>query len=216
MRLLDTSLSVPIHFMQQPESSQIGICGIQLVDKSGIISHSCSRFPSAYLLLYTTIGFDRILPESFPALLINDWNYTSNRVVDQVMGAFYMTRRKVFDSLIGFDERFFVYFEDLDFALRARQVGWYSFFLTDAQAMHYGRGSSDQVKPARLFYFSRSRMHYSLKHFGRAEATAIVVATLLVEPVTRLVWAMMRKSIPDIKATLLGTAQLWGIRKRLS
>ena len=69
------------------------------------------------------------------------------------MGAFFFVRRSVFEALGGFDERFFVYYEDLDFAVRARQRGWSSVYLATAQAFHRGQGTTTRNRAAD-FYFA--------------------------------------------------------------
>jgi len=60
---------------------------------------------------------------------MSDWDHRESREVDHVMGAFFLIRRFIFEELGGFDEQFFVYLEDLDFSLRARQAGWHCFYL---------------------------------------------------------------------------------------
>ena len=52
------------------------------------------------------------------------------------------------------------------FAFRAKQAGWKSYYLADAQALHYGGGASNQVKARRLSYVLNSRVLYVAKHFG--------------------------------------------------
>src|SRR5204862_212233 len=82
-------------------------------------------------------------------------------------------------ALGGFDERFFVYYEDMDFAVRARKLGWSSVFLSTAQAFHRGQGTTDAATARRMFYFARSRILYCRKHFGEFGALAVIFSTLL-------------------------------------
>jgi GT2 family glycosyltransferase len=84
--------------------------------------------------------------------------------VDQLIGAFFVVRRSLFESLGGFDERFFVYYEEVDFSWRARQAGYSSVYLPGVHALHHGEASSGQVKGRRLFYLLRSRALYARKH----------------------------------------------------
>jgi GT2 family glycosyltransferase len=101
--------------------------------------------------------------------------------VDHVIGAFFCVRRELFEDLGGFDERFFVYLEDLDFSLRARKTGRTAYYLADAAAFHKGGGTSEQVKAHRLFYSLRSRLLYAFKHFKRYQAWIISAVTMLLE-----------------------------------
>src|SRR6185369_14238223 len=92
----------------------------------------------------------------------------------------------VFDALGGFDERFFVYFEDLDFATRARARGWSSHYLASTQAFHKGQGTTQDATERRLFYFCRSKILFALKFFSSAGAFAAIAVTLVLEPLARV------------------------------
>lgn len=139
---------------------------------------------------------------------LTDWSHTETRTVDHVIGAFYLLRRSLFNSLRGFDEHFFVYLEDLDLSLRIRQEGYSCIYLTDAQAFHSGGGTSSQVKARRLFYSLRSRLIYGYKHFPRTSAWALLFITLVIEPVSRLALALWKGSKKDVFQTLQAYALL--------
>jgi GT2 family glycosyltransferase len=122
-------------------------------------------------------------------------------MVDQVMGAFFLVRRSLFEDLKGFDERFFVYYEEVDFARRASTLGWSSFYLAQAQAFHSGGGTSRQVKAKRLFYFLRSGILYAFKHFSPIAASLVLFVTLLLEPLSRTALAVVRRSWSSLPET---------------
>jgi GT2 family glycosyltransferase len=184
------SLAAPLAWLESPNAADIGICGIQLVDADGRVARSCARFPTAGQLVAAAVGLDRLVPGAFPGFIMRDWDHQQSRRVDHVIGAFYLVRRSVFERLGGFDERYFVYLEDLDFSLRAREAGWHSYFLASARAFHRGGGASDQVRAERLVYLLRSRLHYARRHFSPARAAAVRAATLGVEPVVRVAAAL--------------------------
>jgi len=208
-RLYQNSLSVPVTFMEKAANQRVGICGIQLVDDQGRVSRNCARFPTPSIIISSMLGLDIFLPRWFSSHFMKEWDHGSNREVDQVMGAFFLVRRKVFEAFGGFDERFFVYFEDVDFSFRARKAGWQSMYLCEAQAFHRGAGSSEQVKAKRLFYVLRSRLLYGYKHFGYLPATGLLLATILVEPVARLVWHIGQRAPSEVIATLVGYVMLY-------
>jgi GT2 family glycosyltransferase len=215
VRLLPESLSAPIRFLEEPHHDAIGICGVQLLDEHGCVARTCARFPSARLLLPRTLGLDRFFPSVFPDHAMTEWDHQESRQVDQVMGAFFLVRRSLFESLGGFDERFFVYFEEVDFSYRARLAGWSSFYLAEAHAFHKGGGASEQVKATRLFYSLRSRITYGYKHFSPPAALAVALATLIVEPVARLALAASHRSKREAIETLRGYGRLWAAAPRL-
>jgi len=205
--LYPDTLKRAMAYMQSPANAQVGICGIQLIDESGDIARSCTRFPHALAFLAHTIGAVHVFPRL--GHFMAEWPHDQTRVVDHVIGAFYLVRRKVFEQLGGFDERFFVYLEDLDFSYRAKQAGWRSVYLADVQAFHAGGGTSAQVKARRLFYSLRSRLLYAFKHFSVVVAVVVLLATLLIEPISRTALALVRRSWSSLKETWQGYAMLW-------
>jgi GT2 family glycosyltransferase len=213
--LLEDSVEAPIGFLERSENTRIGICGVQLADLDGRVSRTCARFPTPGHLVARCVGLDRVIPRVFPNHFLSEWEHHQSRAVDQVMGAFFLVRRALFDRLLGFDERFFVYYEDLDFAFRARQLGWSSYFLSRARALHWGGGCSENAKALRLFYSLRSRILYAYKHFPSANATGVLLATLLLEPFARLGRAVIRGSVAEIVETGQGYWSFWKATPRL-
>lgn len=91
------------------------------------------------------------------------------REVDWVSGACLMIRRTAFDAVSGFDERFFLYEEDADLCLRARQAGWQVLFTPAAEARHaLGLSMARSPERARLEYDRSHRLYYR-KHRGLLE-----------------------------------------------
>ena len=185
-RLMPGSLAGPGRYLQSGEYKTVGIVGIQLLDADGKIARNTARAPTAWSMVANSIGLDRLMPGIFPPHFVTEWAHDETRAVDQVMGAFLLVRRTVFEALGGFDERFFVYFEDLDFSMRARARGWSSVYLADAQAFHRGQGTTETAPARRTFYFCRSRILYARKHFRSAGALAVTAAMLTLEPFARI------------------------------
>lgn len=194
-------------FMQDPRNARVGICGVQLVDDSGRVARSCARFPTPWGFVAHAVGLDRLIPRL--GHFMAEWPHDSTRDVDHVIGAFFLVRRVVFESLGGFDDRYFVYLEDLDFSKRARDAGWRSVYLADVRAFHAGGGTSNQVKARRLFYSLRSRLLYAHKHFSVAGFALTCAATLFLEPLSRTALALGRRSASACKDTWAAYAMLW-------
>jgi len=206
-RLFERSLSDPLSYIQDPNNQSVGIVGIQLLDEHSIVARSCARFPSPFGFLAHAIGLDKI----FPSLghFMTEWIHDSTRQVDQVIGAFFFLRRSLFEQLKGFDERFFVYYEEVDFSYRAKKVGWQTIYLADSQAFHSGGGTTNKVKARRLFYVLRSRLLYADKHFSPVGFSLIFLEALLLEPLSRSGLAVARHSWPALKETWQGYVMLW-------
>lgn len=193
------TLPTALAYMEDPVNVKVGICGVQLLDKAAHVARHCARFPSALSFVAGAIGLDRFLP--LLSHVMAEWDHGETRQVDHVIGAFFLVRNELFDAIGGFDERFFVYLEDLDFSRRAHQAGWRSVYLVDTQAFHAGGGTSNQIKARRLFYSLRSRLLYAFKHFSTPGAVAVLLATLMVEPWSRSALALVRPSWTGLKET---------------
>ncbi|HUR35332.1 MAG TPA: glycosyltransferase family 2 protein, partial [Vicinamibacterales bacterium] len=174
------------------------------------------RFPTVATTINKALGLDRLMPSMFASYLMEDWDHAESRPVDHVIGAFYLVRTGVFRTLGGFDEAFFVYFEDLDFSLRASRAGWQSFYLTTAQAFHKGGGTSEQIRSTRLFYALRSRLLYARKHFSRAGALMVAACTLVLEPAVRLAACLVGGSPTGIRETIGAFRMLWSTPRSAS
>jgi N-acetylglucosaminyl-diphospho-decaprenol L-rhamnosyltransferase len=203
-RLFSDSLTRPIEFMERVENRAVGICGIRLVDDAGRQTTSCARFPTATTFFANATGLSRLLPAVFKPHLLAASECNSTTIVDQIIGAFFFVRRELFEALGGFDERFFVYFEEVDFALRARSKGFASVFLADAAACHSGGVSSNQVKVSRLSYSLRSRLLYGSKHYSAIGCVGLWVVTFGIEFPVRIARALAAGSFEDAANTVRG------------
>lgn len=205
--LYDGTLDIAVAFMEDPSNARVGVCGIQLKEENGETQKHTARFPTVGRMIAMAFGITQLFPKA--ALHDHDFDHLSSRDVDHVIGAFYLIRRNLFESLGGFDPRFFVYLEDLDLSLRVHNAGYRVHYLSEAIGFHKGGGTSDQVKAHRLYYSMDSRLFYAFKHFSFPSAWLIAFATLLIEPIPRLARAMIRLSSIEAKDTLRAFAWLW-------
>ncbi len=86
------------------------------------------------------------------------------REVDYVFGAGMLIRRSVFERIGLFDERFFIYLEDMDFCLRAQEAGFSLLFVPQAHVWHKGAASTAEHNGFRKYHFVRSTIHFAMKH----------------------------------------------------
>ena len=195
-----------LDFMQSDEADnqRIGIIGGQLIDDDGTIARSCDRFITLSTIINDAIGLSKLSSARFPGLSMTDWDHHDSRIVDHVMGAMYCIRRELFETLNGFDEQFFVYMEDMDLTYRAHQLGWYCYYDTSAQTFHRGGGTTEAIKARRLALFVHSRIKYALKHFPMWQVVVVVLITFLIEPLTRMSFALLRGNWIDAINSLRG------------
>lgn len=202
-QLFDTTLSDCRIYMEQHE--EVDVLGCQLLLDDGTIAKSCARFPSPKTIFFDATGLSKISPRIFkPASLMTDWDHHESRFVDQVIGAFMFMRISIFDKAGYFDERFFVYFEELDFSKRINLLGGKSYYNTAIKAIHSENGTTAGVKGFRLFLYLKSRLQYAGKHFSYIGYLLVWVSTFLIEPFSRIFFLLLMGKNKDIKDVLKG------------
>lgn len=218
VRLSPDALAEPVAFLERPEAGAVGICGIRLTDAGGRDSTSCARLPRPGALISRAFGLDQCFPGMFTPRFLSGEELSESGSAEQIMGAFFLVRRRVYDSLRGFDERFFMYYEEVDFCARARAHGFSSYYLSNVTAVHIGGGCSRSVPGLRLFYSLESRLAYARKHFSRSGFFGVLFASLAVEPLARIARACGHASFREMSHIVEAYSALSGslLRGRLA
>lgn len=87
-----------------------------------------------------------------------------SQAVPQIMGAFMLIKRHIWQQLGGFDERFApLYYEDLDLCLRARALGYFCWHEALAAAEHIGCATTDRMKLRRRYWHAKNRLKFLWK-----------------------------------------------------
>jgi GT2 family glycosyltransferase len=193
------AVAAPLAVLEDERHHQVGIVGIQLVDEQGKVTRTSARRPTPGRFLAALLRLHHVWPARLRSHCMLDWDHATTQAVDHVTGAFYLVRRSLFVDLGGFDERFFVYFEDLDFSMRARDAGWVIMYVAEAQALHRGGWATGQGRRVRLYYDWRSRISFARKHFGPGTAALALVVTGIVDPLARVVAGIRRRSGAEVR-----------------
>ena len=141
---------------------QVGVAGSKLLNTDGSIQLTGNTFPSLRNLLIETFFLDRLFSRSgiFGAHKLSWWDRKGPREVDWVMGACVAIPRTVVDQVGFFDERFFLFFEEVDLCRRIREAGYEVYYLPEAEVVHHGGGDYDRKKiqawhESLFYYFSK-------------------------------------------------------------
>jgi N-acetylglucosaminyl-diphospho-decaprenol L-rhamnosyltransferase len=202
IRLFPDTLATTTAFMDSDRAEGIGICGVQMVDGDGRPTISCSRLPTLRVLFGKMLRLDALFPKLFPSHHLTAAEMQESRPVDQVIGAFYLVRRELFDKLGGFDRRYFLYFDEVDLAVRARREGAGSYFLRDAAVFHAENISTNQTRDLQVYHWLRSRTLFAFRYWPRWQASLLVLSTFAVELPARLARAALNRSRSDLLATV--------------
>lgn len=199
-----------VNFMSK--NNDIMVLGCKQIDEEYKIQRGCSRFITLKRYLNKIFGLNNLLPSLFKTYHMNDWNHETSRCVDHVIGSFYLIRRKDFINLGGFDESFFVYYEDLDLSKRVIDSGGKIFYNSDIEIFHEGGGASKKVKAKRLFYSLDAFLIYCKKHLIN-QYIIIFFFVLFIEPIIRIIKSVFALNLGAIRQTLEAYRMLY--KKRL-
>ncbi|MFE9444698.1 glycosyltransferase family 2 protein [Streptomyces sp. NPDC006602] len=200
-RLCPDALKVVGRLLRTPDSDGFGIFGALMVDEHGHPQISCSRFPSVRVYVGKMTGLDRLMPALFPPHHLGPHELTRSGAVDQVIGAFFLVRRALFTGLNGFDEGYFLYHEEVDFALRAHRAGWPSYHVRRARVHHAENVSSSQLGAWRHYLLLCSRTRYVFRHWTRPQAWLLMALTFSLEPAARMAAAAFRGQWAELRST---------------
>ena len=131
-----------------------GIVGPQLLNEDGSIQDSCRRFYTLRTLLLRRTFLGKIFRKSdvVDRHLMRDFDHRSLCPVDWVLGGCLLVRRGALDRVGPMDERFFLYFEDVDWCYRMWQAGCDVLYTPDARFIHRHRRESARGALHRSFW----------------------------------------------------------------
>jgi N-acetylglucosaminyl-diphospho-decaprenol L-rhamnosyltransferase len=173
--LKDGALAHIVAFMD--EYPRCGIAGSRIYNYDGTVQQSVGEFDTwvGAFLRSSAWGERPIFRAYANGASLRGWTYDSERRVDLAIGAALAIRRRVFDAIGMFDEQFFLYHEEVDFAKRAALAGWETWFVPRSEAIHEGMGSArGQYNVERRK--QQSRRKYWIKHHGGVWYAALVAA----------------------------------------
>jgi hypothetical protein len=167
--LLNNVAEILGHFMDA--SNRIAVVGPLIEDPSGGITRTCRNLPNCFNIFLDSSGLDRFLGR----YRLLHFSHRETCRVEQVIGACFFVSKEIFERFNGFDERFFIYFEEVDFCKRVLDAGFQVWFRHLGRVRHIGGTSceSDENTAKMTFQLRKSRLQYFYKHFGRLHSFGV-------------------------------------------
>jgi GT2 family glycosyltransferase/lipopolysaccharide/colanic/teichoic acid biosynthesis glycosyltransferase len=169
-----------------------GMAGAKLLNPDGSVQDSCRRFHTFWTLILRRTPLGRAFPRSraLSRYLMRDFDHNESREVEWLLGACMIARRAALEDIGLMDERFFMYFEDVDWCYRTSKSGWKVYYVADAVMEH--RHARESARPGisrqllvhivSLFHFYEKwgGLIYSAKRYWGALRTALLLVSDLV------------------------------------
>jgi len=195
-----------------------------LVDNSGHpqLGFMVRALPTPAALILEALVLNRLWPNNSVNRRYRGLNldYSSRIAVEQPAGAFLMIRKAVWRELDGFDQGFHpLWFEEVDFCCRAAERGYRLYFVPSAVAKHAGGHSIPQIAvEMRRYYWYRSLLRYSAKHFRKPDFRAVCLAVVSGSILRSVIESARQRSLKPLAATgnivrLAGRSFVFGWRQ---
>lgn len=173
-----TAGSLPSLVKVAADRPRAGILGPLVRNSDGSIQASARKVPG----LLESLGHAFLGPFApnnrfSRAYTMAEWNRSSERQVEWVSGSAMLIRREAFEAVMGFDEGYFMYVEDVDLCTRLRQARWSVLFSPELEVVHETGVSAGKRSRRLAFEHSRSIYRYFAKH--RAHGPVVLLKPLV-------------------------------------
>ncbi len=148
------------------QNKKVGAVGARIIFQDGSYQLSCGMLSNLIVELLYKIR--ATLDNRWHSFFSSIYNriYSKEKEVGWVTGACLMIRKDVFEELKGFDELFFMYFEDVDICKRIHDLGFKVVYYPKTSLIHLLGGSSYNIKKKVSAYYRDSQLYYYQKHLG--------------------------------------------------
>lgn len=173
MRLSNNTLTNMVAWMDN--NMQADVAGCKLVGPTGRNVPHVRRFPTLADQAAILLKIPHLLPRILDTYLATDFNYDVSAVpVDSIRGSFFMIRRATVVKLGELDERYFIWFEEVDYCKRVHAAGLQTWYTSAATCTDFvGRSFLLVGGYTKQKYFTDSMVKYFAKWHGGARALII-------------------------------------------
>jgi GT2 family glycosyltransferase len=174
------ALELTVNFLVERPTA--GVVGPKVIKPDGTLDLACRRsFPTPVSSLFKLTGLSKLFPHSKLAARYNLTYLSDDQTaeVDSVMGAYMLVRGRSLSQAGLFDERFFMYGEDLDLAFRIKARGWHVFYYPVVEVLHHKGASSRKQSDRSIREFYRAMRIFYRKHYAGQYNSVINLAVNL-------------------------------------
>lgn len=169
----DGSLETLVKYLD--EHANVGLVGPKLTNPDGSMQYSCYRFHTLMTPVYrrTPLGALPFARRAINSFIMTDLDRTAPREVDWLLGGAIVARRSAAEKVGLLDERFFLYFDDVDWSRRFWEAGFRVVYVPSSEMVHFHKRESAEGEWWKIFTNKVGRTHllsaykYFLKYKGK-------------------------------------------------
>ena len=169
------------------KNEQASVAGCHLIDRDGDSMPHVRKYPTVWDQLIIVLKLPHLIPGFLNKYLLKDFDYSRPAKVDSVRGSFFVIRRDMFEKIGGLDERYFFWFEEVDYCQSVAAAGGEVWYTPAAKCLDYVGHSAREMPRGRAQKIMRDSM---LKYFKKWHKSWEYWLLRLAWPVGRLMtWA---------------------------
>jgi GT2 family glycosyltransferase len=198
---------------------KIGIIGCKICNSDGTLQYSAGKFPS---ILSTIV--DMFKPRHKRKYNLN--GYDESHEVDWITGAFMVIDRRLIHDVGLMDERYFMYYEEVDYCLKAKSMGWKVFYWPSVSIIHKNPHAYKQhevsekvmteIRRSHLYYFRKNHNYFSFLFLSFATLTFLLVKFCYFQTVSYFKKEPRRSQRKEIGTVLVAVWNaFWELNKKI-
>lgn len=147
-----------VNFLESKQD--VGIVGCKVLNHDNSLQPSCGQFPTILRIIFDRLP---ILNRGSGIQIRDEKFYSKIREVDWVSASCFVIKKEAFETVEGFNNKIFMYGEDMDLCYRAKQAGFKSYFLPRLKIIHYDTGKNNPLRRPHKYFFMRKGLLLFLK-----------------------------------------------------
>ncbi|NCU39787.1 glycosyltransferase family 2 protein [Candidatus Falkowbacteria bacterium] len=185
MKLYSNSLEKALLWAEK--NTQAVVSGFRLLSENGKLVAQVRKFPKLFDQLMIILKIPHFFPFVLNSYLQKDFNYNKAQVVDSIRGSFFLINVKSWQDLSGkekpyLDERYFVWFEEVDFCRQVKSLGGEVWYSPASEALDYVGQSFSLLKRRQAQGYFRDSMLKYFKKWGKPNQVFVL----------RFAWNLLR------------------------
>ncbi|MFA6271794.1 MAG: glycosyltransferase family 2 protein [Patescibacteria group bacterium] len=155
-----------------------GAVGFKIINRDSSLQPSCGSFPTLLNLLTETLFLDRSIQLKSNYHIRKSGVYQNEFSPDWVSGSCFIISKQLFNKVAGFDDKFFLYVEEVDLCYRIKKNGYRNIYFPIEMVVHNNRASSISKNTA-IIFTHHNLIHFFKKHHGNLSASVIYLLFIL-------------------------------------
>lgn len=161
-------------YKEKSKTEKIGAIGAKILNQDGTIQFSCRSFPTLSRQFYESCFLSKVFAGSkvFGSYFMTFWDHEEIRKVDWLSGAFLFIKKQIFFSAGCFNEKYFIYSEDIDVCFKLAGAGYCNYYYNSYTVRHVDGGIASRDMALREAQIWKSRKIYFTENYSKAHGTA--------------------------------------------